>query len=919
MNLTQRMAALVSVLVLLLSATVFLLTLTPTVPFWDSGEYIAVATILGVPHPPGTPFYVLLGRIFTLIPLGNIAQRVNALSAIAGALAVWFTYLSTLRLIRIAQGSARKPWHEPVAIAAAATGALLLAFSDAFWENSIEAEVYQLMSLAQILVFWLGLRWWEAHDRKPTVGPLLLATYVMWLCVGLHLGVGIMGAPLLVLVLLVDWEVGLLFLMPFMSLLRVPAGLEKSVDMISFMCAGTLWALVVRRKVPNLAAWVASAPTIVSVWEWVVGELAKVGGRDMKRLALQFVEVTTHPFYYLAVLALLFLVLGYVARRQREGRVLLLALFLMVAGYSTHLYPPIRAAQHPAVNEGAPATWDKMRDLLERKQYGEMNPFNRRGSLSSQIDKEFFRYFRRQWVLVGPDDYPRLQYSRRMHADAEGPASLFWNLVHNLWLLFPPGAFLPLALGLLGGWWQLRRERRSGFYTGAFLGLSTVGMIVFLNFSDGEVRDRDYFFQSGFHAFSLWIGLGIARVVEWVRESCEGDRMQQVVTVAASGLLAFQPILLMTNLWHSHDRSGNYIARDYAYNMLATLEPNSFMFTNGDNDTFPLWYIQEVEGFRKDVRIVNLSLLNTDWYIRQLRDEEPKVPIRLDDRTVDILGYGLFEDEVTGKPVMTNEYMVHHILEHTRKDTSWVKQPYFAVTVPNDFGYGAYFLQQGIVQKVVTDSTKAGFDEPATRDALYRTFRYRGLIQEDGTWDPKVFKDENAQNLSKNYAFAHMQLALHYRREKDYAKAVSEMERVQRMFPDWVEIQLPLGHIYLSMGDTLKAWEYYDRLAERVPGSPEAQYWRGVALAYLGRLDEALTAFRISRALDPNYPNPYFEEFATLWDIQRYEEAIQVLQTWVDLHPDDREAQMRLLEARRRAGLGGFSPGTPPAPLPGLR
>ena len=178
-----RMAALVSVLVLLVSTAVYMMTLTPTVPFWDSGEFIAVAPILGVPHPPGTPFYVLLGRIATLVPWASIAERVNALSAIAAALAVFLTYLSSLRLIRLAQGGERQPWHEWVAIAAAGTGALLLAFSDAFWENAIEAEVYSLMSLAQILVFWLGLRWWEAHDRKPTVGPLDLAEQLLNLAV----------------------------------------------------------------------------------------------------------------------------------------------------------------------------------------------------------------------------------------------------------------------------------------------------------------------------------------------------------------------------------------------------------------------------------------------------------------------------------------------------------------------------------------------------------------------------------------------------------------------------------------------------------------------------------------------------------------------------------------------------------------
>src|SRR5262249_52113071 len=291
------------------------------------------------------------------------------------------------------------------------------------------------------------------------------------------------------------------------------------------------------------------------------------------------------------------------------------------------------------------------------------------------------------------------------------------------------------------------------------------GMIFFLNFTDKEVRDRDYFFQSGFHGYAMWIGLGVARLVGWGRESFEGEGQQRLATVGATALLGAQPFLLMSNLWYTHDRSHNYIARDYAYNMLATLKPNSFMFTNGDNDTFPLWYIQQVEGFRKDVRIVNLSLLNTDWYIRQLRDEEPKVPIQLDDHVVDALAKGWI-DLGGGNIAYTNEFMVHHMLEQAKKDDRWVKQPYIAVTVPTDFGYGPYFRLQGIVNQVMTDSTRAGFDEPATRTALYETFRYRGLIQPDGSWDPHVYKDENAQNLSKNYAFAHMELAMHYRKQK---------------------------------------------------------------------------------------------------------------------------------------------------------
>src|SRR5205823_6628843 len=199
-------------------------------------------------------------------------------SALASSFTVMFTYLCGLKLIRQAQGAERRAQDDWIAQVGAVTGALMFAYSDSFWENSIEAEVYSLMSMAQIVVFWLGLRWWEEHDRRPTAGPLLLCVYLLALCVALHPGVAILGLPL--------------------RALGAAAGVP----------------------VP---------------------------------------------------LALL-------ARKTREGRILALALALMVVGYSTHLYLPIRAAQKPAINENNPATWSSLRDLLERKQYGESNMFQRR-------------------------------------------------------------------------------------------------------------------------------------------------------------------------------------------------------------------------------------------------------------------------------------------------------------------------------------------------------------------------------------------------------------------------------------------------------------------------------------------------------------------------------------------------------------
>src|SRR5947207_12208303 len=174
------------------------------------------------------------------------------------------------------------------------------------------------------------------------------------------------------------------------------------------------------------------------------------------------------------------------------------------------------------------------------------------------------------------------------------------------------------------------------------------------------------------------------------------------------------------------------------------------------------------------------------------------------------------------------------------------------------------------------DSLKAGFDEPATREALYSTYKYRGLLNPDWSWDKKVYKDDNAQNLSRNYAFAHMELAMYYAKQKEFPHAIGEMQRVQRMFPDWVEIQAPLGEIYMAAGDTARAEQFYDELVRRVPGSPEAHYARGKCLLYGNRQLDAVKEFHRAGQLNPDYPNAFYYEFMTLWDLGRHDDGARV-------------------------------------------
>jgi len=899
--------------VFLLACCVYFITLTPTVPFWDSGEFIAVSYILGIPHPPGTPFYVLLGRIATLVPLGNIAQRVNGLSALASALAVLFSYLVILRLNRLvlAREAAKAPpadgghivppdpSREWIAQAGAVIGAAILIFSDNFWQNSIEAEVYSLASLAQVGALWLGLRWWEAHEKKPIAGPLLVAVYLMWLCVGLHLGVGMLAAPLFVLVWLVDRRAALVFAVPFLTALCVTFGMEK---MLGAVLAGFVIVTLVFAYQKKLAFGV-----------WVGASAASVAAMvpafsDAPFTALSGVLAAAGVLVPLAVMW----------GRVREARILGLALLLMIVGYSTHLYLPIRANQNPAINEGNPATWNSLRDLLERKQYGQTSMFVRRGSLSGQLDKEFWRYWKRQWPLTPS---PALDESGSRRAEPR-------------WFQY----LLPMLLGLAGLWWN--RKDRVSFLTMMCLFLfSTVVMILFLNFTDREVRDRDYFFSTGYHVFTLWIGMGVAWLIRWIRESFPEGPQRRAAAVGTVALLALVPALIARSLWYTHDRSGNFVARDYAYNMLAPLPPNSFLFTNGDNDTFPLWYIQEVEGVRKDVRVVNMSLLNTDWYIKQLRDQEPKVPITLDDAAIDqnlatgalqlvsrrsagiesllvelaAEGAGLAEQgyvvDKQGQVIYTNVAMVRHMMAANRDGAGWKKPAFFAVTVPEHANLDPYFSLEGLVYRVNRDSLQDPVDEPATRKALYETFRYRGLFNQDGSWDTRVYKDENASTLSRNYAAAHLQLAFWYRRRGEMSRSIAELERVSRMFPDYTEVAIPLGGSYMDMGDTAKAHQLFERLARFNPGNAEVRYYHGVTLLAMNRFPEGIAEFDAAIGLDPNFNMPYYAAYLALWEKGERERSLTYLQRWVDLHPDDGQAAA-LLNSRRGGDL------TPPPAMP---
>ena len=253
---------------------------------------------------------------------------------------------------------------------------------------------------------------------------------------------------------------------------------------------------------------------------------------------------------------------------------------------------------------------------------------------------------------------------------------------------FPNKYFaLPLLLGLFGLYYHYRKDWKMFLSYLALFIVTGLGLAVYLNMPEPQPRERDYVFVGSFFAFAIWVGIGVSGLIELVAEAIKTE-IRKVYAIAVLGVSIFVvPFNMLVQNWDDHDRSGNYVPWDYSYNLLQSCEKDAILFTNGDNDTFPLWYLQVVEGVRRDVRVVNLSLLNTDWYILQLKHEEPygakKVPISLSDNIIRRLGLVQWEPRDVSIPVSREVYEKFGI-----KDTAIINQGKITFRMPNTIQFG---------------------------------------------------------------------------------------------------------------------------------------------------------------------------------------------------------------------------------------
>lgn len=812
-SLNQKAHLIPAGVVLLVALITYGITVAPTVSFWDCGEFIACAYTLGIPHPPGAPLFILLGKFFSLvIPFGEVALRVNLISVLSSTLTVLFFYLILVRIInsllRIKDLQTRR-WFSCVG---GLVGSLFLTFSDTFWFNAVEAEVYGLAMFFMVFICWLTLLWAEKFRERESDRLLFLVVYLLFLGITDHMTVFLVAPPVALFLVLVDRKRFLNW--RFLLLAVLLATVVVSIDLFLVFCVGALVLI----------------------------------------LSLQFFgsrEINYHWKFW--------------------GVAILLALL----GYSTYIYVPIRSHLNPAIDENDPENWTRFKMFLERKQYGQESMFkrmlHRRGSWAHQFG-----------------DYPRMG---------------FWGFFKGQYIDERFWVF-PVLLGLLGLYTHWTRERRTAlFFTSLFL-LASVGLVVYINFSDGtrgeplEVRDRDYFFAPAFTIFPLWLGIGAAGVLEWLL----GQKVpfkKLTCGAAMAGLVAFSTVPLWCG-FHEHDRTGNYIPYDYAYNLLNSCGQNAILFTNGDNDTFPLWFLQEVEGIRRDVRVANLSLLNTEWYIKQLRDRSPQVPISLSDERIEQLRpFRLSQEskiDLAGITYHAKRDQVFRVQDVMVLDiirtNAWQRPIYFAVTVSeeNKIGLQDHLRMEGMVYRLVREKGKNMVDPERSHHLLWEVYRYRGVN------DPRVYKDENTRKLLTNYRAAFMTLALAYHRQGKNEEAIRELERCKQVTSlDW-RGELLMSQLYTRLGKFELAVERLRRVVAAKPDLTVAQLNLGLLLARTGQQEEAVDLLENLIAFHPNLVQAY-QGLISIYDSQgEYAKVAQVIQRWLAQHPKDSLAQKMLRE-----------------------
>jgi len=524
------------------------ITLAPTVTLWDAGEFITASKVLGVPHPPGTPLFVLVGHVWAdIVRIGQYAWRLNLMSACFSAAGAGCLFLVAHRLLADEDRILR--------VGGAAAAAILSAYAFTEWQNSNETEVYTFATFSIAAICWLCLRWRDVRGTARAPHILLLIVYIAALSIGNHL-----------LALLVGPAVSVFIAYTLHTRLAADPD-ERRVEWAEWGTLTTLWFVLV-------AVGLGSTPLI------------GVGSALLVAAVVWCLLTGSRLFPVLAI-------------------------GLAAAGISIYAFLYIRSGLHPVLNEAAPENWHNLLAVIRREQFGS------RGLLDNPM---FF---------PGPDNPGRtLKLFGQQLLNFFQYCSWQWGRsLPNIPMVFVSLVFV--SLGMLGFEFARRRDRGIAYLLGALWLVTGIGLVIYMNFKAGfslfwdryptmdqhEVRERDYFFVVSFQIWGVFAAFGLVRLVRWVSQVAPLRVGIAVAVAAAITLVPFAANFTAASRRHGPDAT---VARDFAYNLVQSVEPYGVLFAYGDNDTFPVWYLQEVEGIRQDVTLINLSLANLDWYLTQL-------------------------------------------------------------------------------------------------------------------------------------------------------------------------------------------------------------------------------------------------------------------------------------------------------------
>jgi hypothetical protein len=967
MNL-KLMHRIFAVVVFIISLITFWSTVQPSVSFWDCGEFTAASYYLQVPHPPGAPFFLLLGNIFAKIPFfDNVGYKMNLISVFSSAFAILFLYLVAVKLINNYKG--KRPdslWEALGTYIAATVGALGFAFSDTFWFNAAEAEVYALSTLLVAAISYLIIRWYERADEKDNEKYILMIAYLIGLSTGVHLMSVLTIVPVAMviafrkyidddealkksgIILLVHAGVILLLAVVWWAgeTIKTPPTQDeyKDFDMkfrLLVLGVSGVIMLIFRKKlfnrnsiyVPLMIGGVALFFTYPGVVKYLPKVMTAVAGGSL------FAQVV----FLLVLFGAISYAIHYTVKNNKPTlHLVVTSLLFIIIGFTTFAMVIIRANQDPPMNENSPKTFPELESYLNREQYGDFPTFKRRFATEphqmgvySNYDSDVDFFYRYQmnhmmtrywmWNFAGREGW------RQDDGANIAPFNAIGNVVGVLLGKLRFGGemghslfAIPFLIGLLGIYFHFKKDwKMASIFMVMFILLGYLTAF-YQNQQQPQPRERDYFYVGAFFVYGIWIAFGVRGLFDLVQEKVKSASIQKYVLAGVLGLaIIFIPFRMIQANYFTHDRSNNWVPWDYSYNILQSCKPNAILYTNGDNDTFPLWYLQDVEGVRRDIKIVNLSLLNTEWYIKQLKNIDPynvgTVRLRLSDTQIDQLRpiqweprnisvptpkprtdaevadlvktYGIVDTTAltTGsitwnmpntltfgevKAVRVQDLMVKEIIEAN----NWERPIYFAVTCSEDsrIGLSDYLKMEGMAFRLVPEKRTAGFEfvnEEALSNALIENpgyskehmpgFKFRGLN------NPEIFFDNNHRRMTQNYRNAFVRLAvfyLNYERKSDAIAVLDEMNE-----------KLPYRNLGIETGLLFEiAGLYFDAGAmdkyEEFTVDIEKQ-----ALASLERNPNDVES----------YYNPYRILLETYENLKAYEKAIGIWEKLKVMYPND--------------------------------